>query len=129
MNGECLRWALGWGSVGSGLVLLAFADRIRRLLQLRGRSGHLRAAGVRDIVIGLGLVRQRDRRPWLWARSISDALDTAWLWKTVRERPRGAGRRAVVAVGGVGLTLVDLAEVLRGPARQRLVRRGTNERD
>ena len=113
MGDERPRRALGWGSVGSGLVLLAFADRIRRLLRLPGRSGNLRAAGVRDIVIGLGLVRQRDRRPWLWARSISDALDTAWLWKTVRKRPRGAGRRAVVAVGGVGLTLVDLAEVLR----------------
>ncbi len=76
---------------------------------------HVRAAGVRDVVIGLGLVMRRDRRPWLWARSVSDALDTAWLWKTVRERPRGASRRAALAAGGVGLTLVDFAAVLRGP--------------
>ncbi|HEX8822889.1 MAG TPA: hypothetical protein VF794_23380 [Archangium sp.] len=113
MGDERLPRALGWGSVGSGLVLLAFADRIRRLLRLRGRSAHVRAAGMRDVVIGLGLLMHRDRRPWLWARSVSDALDTAWLWKTVRERPRGARRRAAVAAGGLGLTLVDFAEVLR----------------
>lgn len=112
MNDERLRRALGWGSVGSGLVLLAFAGRICRLLRLRGRSAHVRAVGARDVVIGLGIVMRRDRRPWLWARTVSDAFDSAWLWKTVRERPRGAGRRAVVAAAGIGLTLVDFAEVL-----------------
>ena len=119
MEDERVERVLGWGSVASGLVLLAFADRLRRLLRLRSRSVHVRAAGVRDVVIGLGLVMQRDRRPWLWARSVSDALDTAWLWKTVGERPCGAGRRAAVAVGGVGLTLVDFAEALRLGKRTR----------
>ncbi len=113
MGDERLQRALGWGSVGSGLALLALADRIRRLLRLRDRSAHVRAAGVRDVIIGLGLVTRRDRRPWLWARLVSDALDTAWLWKTVRERPHGSRRRAVVAAGGLGLTLVDLAGVRR----------------
>ncbi len=121
MDDERLQRALGWGSLGSGLVLLAFADRICRFLRLRGRSMHLRAVGVRDVVIGLGIVMQRERRPWLWARSLSDAFDTAWLWKTVRERPRGAGRRAAIATGGVGLTLVDFAEVLM------LARHGTGQ--
>jgi len=104
MGDERLRRALGWGSMGSGLLLLVFAHRIRRLLRLPCRSGALRAAGARDVLIGLGLVMGRDRRPWLWARAVSDALDTAWLWK------KG---RAAVAVGGVGLTLVDFVEVLR----------------
>ena len=104
MADERLQRALGWGSVGSGLLLLVFAHRVRRLLRLPCRSGALRAAGLRDVLIGLGLVMGRHRRPWLWARSVSDALDTAWLWKT--------GRAAVV-VGGVGLTLVDCVEVLR----------------
>lgn len=113
MGDERLRRALGWGSVGSGLLLLVFAHRIRRLLRLPGRSGALRAAGVRDVLIGLGIVLGRDRRPWLWARSVSDALDTAWLCKTVRGSPRGAGRRAAVTAGGVGLTLVDVVAVLR----------------
>jgi len=104
MADERLQRALGWGSVGSGLLLLVFAHRVRRLLRLPCRSGALRAAGLRDVLIGLGLVRGRDRRPWLWARSVSDALDTAWLWKK--------GHAAITA-GGVGLTLVDLVEVLR----------------
>ena len=104
MGDERLRRALGWGSVGSGLALLLFAPRIRRLLRLPARSGALRAVGARDVLIGMGLVMGRDRRPWLWARSVSDALDTAWLWKA---------RRPAVAVGGLGLTLVDFAEVLR----------------
>ncbi|QRK12548.1 hypothetical protein JQX13_22485 [Archangium violaceum] len=112
MGDERLRRALGWGSVGSGLVLLAFADRVCRLLQLRDRSAHVRAAGLRDVIIGLGIVTRRDRRPWLWARSLSDAFDSAWLWKTVRERPRGAGGRAAVAAGGLGLTLIDFAAIL-----------------
>ncbi|WNG44043.1 hypothetical protein F0U60_07995 [Archangium minus] len=112
MDDARLQRALGWGSLGSGLVLLAFANRVCRLLQLRGRSMHVRAAGLRDVVIGLGIVTRRDRRPWLWARSVSDAFDSAWLWKTARERPRGAGRRAALAAGGLGLTLIDFAAVL-----------------
>lgn len=109
MGNERLQQALGWGSMGSGLILLGFGGRIGRFLGLPDRSAHLRAVGARDIIIGLGLVIRRDRRPWLWARLVSDTLDTAWLWKTVRQRPRGAGRRAAVATGGVGLTLVDVA--------------------
>jgi hypothetical protein len=110
---ERLPLTLGWGSVGTGWVLLAFAGRVCRLLRLPDRTGLVRAVGVRDVIIGLGLVLGRERLPWLWARSVSDALDTAWLWKTVRERPHGSRRRAVVAAGGLGLTLVDLAGVRR----------------
>lgn len=113
MEKEPLERALGWGSVVSGLGLLTLAHRICRLLQLPTRERNVRAVGARDVLIGLGILGQRNRRPWLWARSVSDAFDTAWLWRTVREHPRGAGRRAVVAAGGVGLTLVDLAETLR----------------
>jgi hypothetical protein len=102
MDDERPRRALGWGSMGSGLLLLSFAHRIRRLLRLPVRSGPLRAVGARDVLIGLGVVLGRHRLPWLWARSVSDALDTAWLWKK--------GRTAL-AVGGLGLTLVDLVAV------------------
>jgi hypothetical protein len=113
MADERLQRALGWGSVGTGLVLLAFAGRVCRFIRLPGRSGLVRAVGVRDVLVGLGLVLGQERLPWLWARSLSDALDTAWLWKTVRERPHDSSRRAVIAVGGLGLTLVDLVGVQR----------------
>jgi hypothetical protein len=113
MKDERLQCSLGWGSVGTGLVLLAFAGRVCRLMRLPGRTRLVRALGVRDVLIGLGVVRGRHRLPWLWARSLSDALDTAYLWKTVRQRPHDSSRRALLAVGGLGLTLVDLAGVRR----------------
>ena len=38
-----------------------------------------RFLGLRDLVLGAGLLRGRDSRPWLQARAISDAGDAALL--------------------------------------------------
>lgn len=119
MDDERLQRALGWGSVVSGLLLLAAPGPLARLFGLPAAPRTLRLVGARDVALGLGLALAPWRGPWLLARAVSDALDTAWLTRSVRTGAPGEARRAAVAAGGLGLTLVDVAEVLRGPVFRR----------
>jgi hypothetical protein len=65
---------LGWISLGMGLTLLA-PDRPARRFGL-GRAARLMAViGVRDVVIGLGLLRGRRPAVWLHAQAAADAVD------------------------------------------------------
>ena len=65
---------LGWISQVMGLTLLA-PGRAARLFGL-GRAARLMAViGVRDVVIGLGLLRRRRPAVWLRAQAAADAVD------------------------------------------------------
>ena len=60
MDERALRGFVGWASVGFGVD---------------GRVGLVRYLALRDLVVGLGALTQRDLRPWAWARALSDTTD------------------------------------------------------
>lgn len=84
MDANRLSRGLGWLSVGLGLTALTFPERIRQLLEVRGRAGLVRALGVREVLTGVGLLTQRNPRRWLWGRIAGDAADLSLLGSTLR---------------------------------------------
>jgi hypothetical protein len=75
-----LTRALGWISLVMGLSLLS-PTRAARLLGLGNRPRLMCAIGLRDIVIGTGLLRYRRPAFWLRMQALADAIDAAIVGK------------------------------------------------
>lgn len=69
--------ALGWFSIGLGLVQLFMPRRLAKLAGAPNLPMLTRAVGLREIGVGAGLLTSVDPEPWLWARVGGDALDIA----------------------------------------------------
>lgn len=106
-EGKGLGQMLGGLSIGLGILDLLAAPRIARFLGIRGSEGLIRACGFREVVSGVGLVRARNRTPWIWSRVGGDALDIAALIAGLRRnrQKRNVGL-TLAAVGAI--TALDL---------------------
>lgn len=102
-----LSRALGWLSFGSGVALLVAPRPLGRLYGLPSSLGLLRALGVRDLIIGAGLLREGPRRAWLVARALSDALDTALIAADARRGDRSAFATAGRLAIGLGTAVLS----------------------
>lgn len=126
MDGRQMARALGWFSIGLGLVELVSPRRTATTLGLRGRSDTVRAFGLREIGAGIGILMDDGRRPgWLWARVAGDLMDLALLEtaRPMRRRRRRNLTAAKAAVLGAAALDVLAAQKLSQDAklRQRLL--------
>ncbi|WNG30117.1 hypothetical protein F0U62_43455 [Cystobacter fuscus] len=114
MKRERLPWALGWASLGIGLTELAFAEGICRVLGLsKYRADRVRALGLRELASGWGLLREPQRRDWVWARVAGDAMDLTLLAVTFGKPRASRVWQGVITAAVAGVTLVDLYAALR----------------
>jgi uncharacterized membrane protein len=122
-----LARALGWFSLGLGLTELVGTRRLSRLIGGDGhRTGTLKAFGVREILTGLGILRQA-RAPWLWARTGGDILDLAYLGSMLVSRKRNRNRLAIATAAVLGVAALDVLSGRR-LSRRRGVLPGTMRR-
>ncbi len=95
-----LARALGWFSIGLGIVELFAPRRVTETLGMEGRETLVRAFGAREILTGI-MSLSVDKNAGLWARVGGDGLDAAALLSGLtadnprKERRTGAadGRR------------------------------------
>lgn len=107
--------ALGLGafSLGLGALEVTMPGFLGRWLGLPGRINLFRAYGLREMAAGVGLLTQRRKAPWLWARVLGDAVDLATLaFARPYDRKEVAGLTAGVAAV-LGVTAIDLLCALR----------------
>jgi hypothetical protein len=112
VTGDRMPCALGWFSVGLGLAELAATGAVRSLTGLPHRDRYrslLRAAGVRDLASGLGILSRRRRALWLWGRVAGDFFDLGMLTSAWRARPSHRRRLMATTVAVAGVTALDLA--------------------
>lgn len=111
MNEHKLARGVGLVSLGFGLALVAAPARTVKRLGMGERPNLGRFLGVRDLVLGAGLLRSEGRATsWLHARAISDAADAALL---IGGAVSGAFPRGRAMVGlTVATTLSVLSFVL-----------------
>ncbi len=105
--------ALGWLSIGLGLVELLAPRAVGRAAGIACNPGLVRAMGLREIATGFGLLTQARRSEWLWARVAGDGLDAAAL-AVAAARPgarRGRALAAGVAVAGVAALDIHASRV------------------
>ncbi len=115
-SGVRLSRSLGWFSLGLGLAELAAPHALARAIGIdpRGATGPtLRAMGVRECLIGLGVLIQPRRPRSLWARIAGDAVDLALLGLAAGTR-RTSTPRLIGAVAAVaGVTALDVVAARR----------------
>lgn len=112
---------LGVLSLALGAAPLVAPDQVARAAGLRTRPGVLtllRAVGVRELVVGTGLLTRRTSA-WLWARVAQDVMDVplATVTTTTKDGEERA-RMARVTAFLVAVTVVDVAAAIRA-ARSR----------
>ncbi len=78
-SGTGLARALGWVSIGVGLAALAAPRPLMKALGLGDRPKLGRFLGIRDLVLGAGLLRGQNTAAWCKARGIADALDVGLI--------------------------------------------------
>ncbi len=108
-----LAGQLGWFSLGLGLLEIVAARPLARQLGMHGREDLLRLQGLREVVMGVGILTARDRRPWIIGRVAGDAVDAALLAGHAPHARPGSLALAMASVAAV--TVLDLicAESLR----------------
>ena len=99
--------ALGWFSLGLGLVELLAPHRITRALGMEGQEALVRAYGAREI--GSGMVSlSTERNLGLWSRVGGDGIDIATLLTALREEnPKKQNVTTALAMVA-GVTLLDI---------------------
>lgn len=124
-NGSKVRGrALGWLSLALGVAQLAAPGMLASGVGLKKASRTtrlMRLVGARELLAGLGLLRRRSPRGWLWARVAGDVMDLALLgaaMKTAKKRRRGRIPMALLAVAGVAA--LDLLAARHAGKQQRL---------
>ena len=99
--------ALGWFSVGLGLIELLAPGRITRTLGMEGNEGLVRAYGAREIASGV-LSLSVDKQAGLWSRALGDGLDIATVATALRpDNPKRDNAGLALAML-IGIALVDL---------------------
>lgn len=111
-NGKSRGRALGWLSLGLGAAELAAPRMLASGLGLgKGTATNrvIRLLGAREILAGLGLLRRRSPRGWLWARVVGDVMNLALLGASLRTMKRKRRTRVPLALFLVaGVTLADV---------------------
>ena len=77
MDEHKLARGVGWISVAIGLGLVVAPTPGTRRFGMGDSPTLGRIMGVRDLVVGAGLLRGQNTRTWLLARGINDAADAA----------------------------------------------------
>ena len=97
-----LARALGWFSVGLGVLQVITPDLVNRIIGVRDnwRTRLVqRMVGARELAAAGGIFSRRQPVPWLWARVAGDAMDLALLGLALR---RSESRtRTMLAIGSV----------------------------
>ena len=112
--------ALGWFSMGLGLVELFAAGPLSQKLGMKGKQGLIQAYGAREIGAGV-LSLSVNKQAGLSSRLLGDAVDAVTLLSVLprANRRRGNVLLALAFVGGVAvLDAVVLAAVRRSETRK-----------
>jgi hypothetical protein len=114
-----LGTALGWFSIGLGVVGLVAPRRMTRAFGMRGQEPAFRAFGAREIAAGV-LSLSVDRTAGIWSRVAGDMLDITTISSAVH--PSNPKRRnaklAVTLVAGVALIDIMTAMCLSNRHRR-----------
>jgi uncharacterized membrane protein len=103
-----LSQALGWASIGLGLVELLAPRAVGRAIGVGDQPALLRLCGLREVISGVGLLSQRLPSRWAMTRVAGDALDLALLGAAARQPDADRTRIAVTAATVAGLTALDI---------------------
>ena len=96
MDEHGLARIVGWVSIGVGLSAIAAPITLMRAFGMGDRPKLAYFLGVRDLVLGAGILRGQNAGAWVQARGIADALDGVLI---IGGAATGAFRRDRAPIG------------------------------
>jgi len=103
-----LNQALGWLSVGAGLVELLAPRSLGQLIGTGEHSALLRMCGAREIASGIALLSRRAPAASAFSRVAGDAMDLALLGAALRSPNADPKRLMLAATTVLGVSAVDI---------------------
>jgi hypothetical protein len=105
---------IGYACLAFGAAL-TFAPRwVDRVVGMGGRATLLRTIGIRDLIIGRGLLSDRPEL-WLLPRAISDSMDTAMMLHGIRTRKFDLLRGTLGTAIAVTFLIAEVVLINRRP--------------
>lgn len=99
--------AMGWFSIGLGVVELVAGRKVGRALGMEDQAPVFRAFGAREIATGVAVLGMERPTTGMWARVAGDALDLTALGSGMTaSNPKKGNLAAAIAVVA-GITAVD----------------------
>lgn len=111
-----LAKSFGWLGIAIGVLEIAAPSLLARLIGVpddrRARWG-LFACGLREIVVGAGILGSARSKAWMWSRVAGNVLDLGLLGAAVTSRKSNKNRIANACAGIAAMTLIHAAVVRR----------------
>lgn len=111
-----LARAAGWASLGAAALAFVAPAALSRTLGYGQNLTVVRVLGMRDLVVGLGLVAADDLTPWLKARFACEIADTALHTAGALTGEFDRGRATTIAFGAAGIAAIEYVLFLRRKA-------------
>jgi hypothetical protein len=106
----------GWVSTGFGLFQLLAPRSFLRLVGMPYPPWLIRAVGVRDLALGVGLLAQPASDNWRVRRFVNDVLDTGLIGAAAFARSSNRRRLAAFAAVAASVILLDAWTASAAPA-------------
>jgi uncharacterized membrane protein len=111
-TGSGLARGLGWFSVGLAAAQLLAPERLDRLIGVEPTEGSrivMRAVGLQELAVGLGILRRERPTGLLWGRVVGDLSHLALLANVYTSEPRDRTRIRNAAAVVLATTVLDVA--------------------
>ncbi|HWI25471.1 MAG TPA: SRPBCC family protein [Stellaceae bacterium] len=108
-SGRGMAQGLGWFSIALGVAALAAPRPLGEAIGVGDRSLLIRAIGLRELLGGMGLLAQRQKAPWLWARVAGDGMDLALLGLALASDHHRRDRVGATFAAVLGVAALDAA--------------------
>jgi hypothetical protein len=106
---ERIARGLGWFSIALGVAEIVMPRAVARACGMKDGAAAVRLYGLREIAVGIGILRTRNPAPWLWARVAGDVMDASTLAADADLTNTRALRRTGVALANVAtITALDV---------------------
>ncbi len=106
-----LATGLGWFSVGLGVAEVVAPGLMTRAIGVGDNADNrelMRAAGLREIASGVGILTRDRQAGWMWARVGGDAMDLALLGLGFTSDQARPNRLAAATAAVAGITALDV---------------------
>ena len=110
-KGAGLAHALGWFSIGLGLAEMLAPKEMTNLIGMEDTEANhhlLRAYGLREFIVGAGILSHARPTGWVWGRVAGDAMDLATLATATNAPNADKGKLAGAAAAVIGITALDV---------------------
>lgn len=110
-DGGALASFLGWFSLGLGTAEVAAPGFVARLIGVPDDENNcelVRAAGLRELASGLGILSRDRRAGWVWSRVGGDVMDLALLGSAFTSDRARRNRLIAATVAVAGVTALDV---------------------